>query len=278
MADTSHTTGTTDVRASLAHALTFHASFDNGPDADFALGDKHLYSAPPTDDSNTDAALIPGLGEPPLAILHDQGRFGAALEFTREQSHRILFKAEQNVAYAEGAFQGTASFWLSTDPAEIPVDYSDPFQLTDKNYDNACIWVDFTKNDTPSDFRLGVFGNKDEWDITTHGAKSEEFFFRLAKIAEPPFAKGAWTHVVITWEGLDSAQGGRARLYLNGDYRASSGLVREHFTWNPANATIRLGTGHFVGLFDDIAIFNRALTADEIRALYGLDHGVAELH
>ena len=27
-------------------SLTFHASFDKGLDADFALGDKHIYTAP----------------------------------------------------------------------------------------------------------------------------------------------------------------------------------------------------------------------------------------
>src|SRR5215210_2311741 len=31
--------------ASLAAALTFHASFDSGPDADFGLGDKRIYTA-----------------------------------------------------------------------------------------------------------------------------------------------------------------------------------------------------------------------------------------
>jgi hypothetical protein len=35
---------------------------------------------------------------------------------------------------------------------------------------------------------------------------------------------------------------------------------------------------HLVGLLDDIAIFNRVLTADEIRALYNLKAGDAELH
>jgi hypothetical protein len=45
----------------------------------------------------------------------------------------------------------------------------------------------------------------------------------------------------------------------------------------PAAAFIRLGTGRYVGLFDDIAFFNRALTQEEIRVLNGLTGGVADL-
>jgi hypothetical protein len=167
---------------------------------------------------------------------------------------------------------------MCLDPAQIPGQYSDPLQVTDKNYSDACIWVDFTKNDTPSDFRLGVFGDRSAWDVTNRASQSQEFFWRLAKVAEPPFAKDQWTHVVVTWDGINSSQNGRARLYFNGEYQGASGIIREHFTWDVAQAAIRLGMGHFVGLFDDLAMFNRPLTHEEIRVLYALERGVAELH
>lgn len=269
--------GANDIRVSLSKALTFHASFDHGPEADFALGDPQIYSATIADVQKV-VALTPGLGAPSLSIAEGRGKFGAALEFTQENSHVVLYKAEQNVAYSPQAFRGSASFWLSLDPAEIPGQYSDPLQLTDKDFSDACIWIDFTKNDTPSDFRLGVFGDQSEWDITNQRGKSEEFFWRLAKVAEPPFAKERWTHVVVTWDGLNNTQPGRARLYFNAEYQGATGAIRERFTWDVAQAAIRLGMGHFVGLFDDIAFFNRSLTAEEIRVLYGLEHGVTELY
>ena len=200
-------TGEGAVRVSLAEALTFHASFDHGPEADFGLGDRRIYSVTVENGQET-GELMPGLGQPALTIAEGQGRFGSALEFTRETSHVVLFKAARNVAYSEADFGGTASFWMSVDPAEIPERYCDPFQLTDKDYSDACIWVDFTKNDTPPDFRLGCFGNQREWDVTGQWGRSEEFFFRLAKVAEPPFAKGQWTHVAITWNGLNTPQPG----------------------------------------------------------------------
>ena len=92
---------------------------------------------------------IAGLGDPPVGIAEGRGKFGSALEMTLENTHVVLYKAERNVAYAPEAFRGTVSFWMSLDPAEIPGQYCDPLQVTDKKYSDACIWVDFTKNDTP---------------------------------------------------------------------------------------------------------------------------------
>jgi hypothetical protein len=37
-----------------------------------------------------------------------------------------------------------------------------------------------------------------------------------------------------------------------------------------------LGLG-YIGLFDELSMFNRALTAAEVEALYKLDHGVGGL-
>lgn len=265
------------VRAGLVEALTFHASFDHGPDADFALGDGRIYSVT-VEDGRPTGAPVPGLGAPALTIAEGRGRFGSALEFTQENSHVVVFKAARNVAYDRADFGGTVSFWMSGDPATIPERYCDPFQVTDKDYSDACIWIDFTKNDTPPDFRLGCFGDRGAWDVTGQQGRSEEFFWRLAKVAEPPFADGRWTHVAITWDGLNTARPGRARLYLNAEYQGATSRVGEHFTWDVERATIRLGTGHFVGLFDDIACFNRPFSADEVRALAALERGVAELH
>lgn len=260
-----------DVRIELAKALTFHASFDRGPDADFAMGDPMLYSA------SVAGTTTVGLGDPPVAIVQGNGKYGSALEMTRENSHVVLYKAQDNVTYSPTAFRGTVSLWMSLDPAEIPGQYCDPLQVTDKKYSDACIWVDFTKNDMPSDFRLGVFGDAMEWDPDKKEGSGERFFWRLVKVAEPPFARGRWTHVVVTWDGLNEGQDGRARLYFDGQYQGASGRVAERFTWDISKAHIRLGTGHYVGLFDDLAFFNRALTPDEIRVLNGLSRGVAEL-
>lgn len=265
------------IRDQLAAALTFHASFDHGPDADFALGDKQAYTvAIPMGAIVTEGT--PGIANDAITIAKGAGKYGDALSFTYPSDWILFYKAEKNVAYSPEEFRGSASFWMRLDPAEIGGQYADPFQLTDKIYSDDCIWFDFTKNDVPSDFRLGVFGDRKTWDPTNMQAASKEFYWRLAKVTEPPFAKDRWTHVVVTWDGINNSQSGRARLYFNAEYKEASGIIRERFNWDPAKATIRLGTGPFVGLMDDIALFNRPLSLEEIRTLYELEGGVVELH
>jgi hypothetical protein len=179
----------------------------------------------------------------------------------------LVYKAERNVAYSSGGFRGTASFWLSLDPAGIPGRYSDPFQLTDKKYSDACIWVDFTKNDDPSDFRLGAFGDARAWDATNREARSEEFYHRLTKVAEPPFSKAQWTHVVVTWDGVITPLCGRARLYLNGSIEFTGRIWRRSGTSRTPLSDLEWA---FCWTGRDLALFNRALAAEEIRLLYGL--------
>ena len=262
---------TSNVRAGLSASITFHASFDHGPNADFCSGDLKLYSIHSSDKPSE------GLGNPPQKLDTVAGNFNSALSFTKENSHTVFYKAENNIPYSPQSFKGTFSFWMSTDTDEIPGQYCDPVQITDKDYSNAAIWVDITKNDSPSDLRMGVFGDQPVWDVKNRKGDSEEFFWRLHKVAEPPLGKGKWTHVVVTWDGLNNTQEGRARLYLNGEYQGASSIIKEPFTWDVANARINLGIG-YVGLFDDIAAFNRALTPEEIRFLYNLDEGVTGLY
>lgn len=139
---------------SLASALTFHASFDNGTDADVGRGDRAIYTV------GEGGALTAGLGE--VAIARGAGRFGDALQFTLERTNIVAYQVEGNVAYSDAAFRGTVSFWMRVDPGDIPGQYCDPIQVTDKDYADSCIWLDFTKNDAPSDMRLGIFGNRAE--------------------------------------------------------------------------------------------------------------------
>ncbi|WP_162056325.1 LamG domain-containing protein [Pontibacter pamirensis] len=264
--------------STLSESLTFHTSFDKGADADFALGDPRVYSGKTVAGQQKPVSSELGLGNPALAIVPGQGKFGAALEFTEENSHVVFYKAEKNIAYSPHNFSGTLSFWLRLDPQKIPQTYTDPIQLTDKDYSNSAIWVDFTKNDTPSDFRLGIFGDQKVWDKKNLKGASEEFFWRLLKVVKPPFSQDKWTHVVVSWDGLNTDQIARGKLYFDGKPQGETGGIQEPFVWDIAEATIRLGTGPYVGMFDDIALFNRSLSEEEVHSLYELKGGVADLH
>ena len=258
-----------------AESLTFHASFDNGPEADFASGDPAIYSAPSFNE--TDQAK-PGISVPDVEIVAGAGRFGDALRFSKKNTQALFYKAKDNVAYSGTNDGGTVSFWLSLDPVvDLEPGYCDPIQVTDAAYNDAAVWVDFTDKN-PRKFRLGVFGDLAVWNPEKLAPdKNPDFEKRLVAVDEPPFRAGQWNHVLVTYSGLNSASGGTAKLYLDGELQGTAKGISEPFTWNADKAALRLGV-NYVGLFDDLAVFDRALTGDEVTALHQLADGVASLH
>ena len=86
-----------DPTAGLSEVLTFHASFDNGVNADWALGDRQIYTAPSY--VKKDQAVA-GIGNPSVEVAEGAGRFGHALWFTARNQHAIFYKAADNVAYS----------------------------------------------------------------------------------------------------------------------------------------------------------------------------------
>ncbi|MEM7110329.1 MAG: LamG domain-containing protein [Bacteroidota bacterium] len=257
----------------LRYALTFYASFDYGIEADFALGDKKLYTSPV---KSIDSAKA-GLHKPDISIAKDQGRYGDGLLFTERSPGYILYRSEKNIAYATNDWNGAISFWLSLDPAtDLEPGYCDPIQITDVSYNDAAFWVDFTK-ENPRDFRLGVIGDRAVWNPTPEGPDNENLIFieQLPVVKEPPFAKGEWTHVFINFSHLNT-DNGEAQLYLNGKLVGTRSNIMDPFTWEYEKSNIILGLG-YIGLMDEVSIYNRSLTADEIKTLFEFKDGVREL-
>lgn len=253
----------TNMNPDLRDALTFHANFDTSTDAVVAKGDGRLYSAPSYREQ--DAAVL-GLQGTDVIFDKQAGRVGGALRFTKKNTKAVFYKAAGNVPLQAKAWTGTISFWLSLDPqTDLDQDYCDPIQVTDKSYNDSAIWVDFTKDDRPKVFRLGVFGNLKDWNPENRAPEQNpDFLNRLVVVKQPPFAKDRWTHVTIVHEGLGTD--GSASLYLNGKLQGRTPAIREPFSWNVERSTIRLGLS-YAGLFDDLMIFNRALQAEEVARL-----------
>jgi hypothetical protein len=238
--------------------VLFRATFDGTTAAAIAAGDKTLYSAP-----NYKEPGKPGLEGSGVLHAPAGGRKGGALHFPAKNTKAIYFKAANNVNLKDG----TLSFWLQLDPnKDLAPGFCDPIQLTDKAYNNSAIWVDFTKDDTPRHFRLGVFGALKAWNPQNlESDKNPAFNNRLVVVKTPPFSRGKWTHVAIAYTGLGSPAGS-ATLYLNGESQGEKTGIAELFDWDMANTTIRLGV-NYVGWMDDVAAFRRPLTAKEIKEL-----------
>lgn len=259
---------------SLKSSLTLYASFDNGVHADFALGDSLLYSVP--NRKARDSAQV-GLHKSGVRIAAGEGRYGDALLFTEDSKGNIYYPSKNNIDYNTTNWEGAISFWLRLDPAtDLDPGYCDPIQITDVSYNDAAIWVDFTK-ENPRDFRLGVIGDRTHWNPTPEGPDNENPIFnaQLIAVSKPPFARSSWTHILINYTDLNTDQG-KAALYMNGQLKGIRKDIKDPFTWEIEKSNIYLGLG-YIGRMDELSIYNKHLSQEEITTLYTLKQGVHQL-
>ena len=257
--------------------MTFYASFDNGTTADFALGDANMYTANASYGNSRRVlkGIQVGMNNSDHRIIEGKGQSGSAFEFGKKSSNVIFYKSKDNIAYDPKNWSGTISFWLSVDPSTDLGGYTDPIQITDANYNDASIWVDFTDEDPP-DFRLGVIGDKNSWTLDTLNSPfMVEFEKRLVNVESPPFTRKTWTHILITYDGLGTPQS-LASLYLNGKKKGAISGIDDPFTWELDESNIFLGLG-FTGLMDELSIFNKSLTDKQAMELYQLKGGIKSI-
>lgn len=261
----------------LKNALTFYVSFDNGTTADFALGDPNIYTANASY-ANSRRKLEErqvGMNNANHRVIEGKGQFGNAFEFGKKSSKVVYYKSKDNIAYDPQNWSGSISFWLSVDPLTDLDGYTDPIQITDANYNDASIWVDFTDADPP-DFRLGVIGDKNAWSQDTLNSPfMVEFEKRLVNVETPSFTRKTWTHILITYDGLGTSQSS-ASLYLNGEKKGTISGIDDPFTWELEESNIFLGLG-FTGLMDELSIFNKPLTDNQAMELYQLKGGIKSM-
>ncbi len=266
-----------DSFTSIAKALSFHASFDSGPDADFARGDRAIWQAATMNKREEATRGLPPGGE--VKLDPKAGRFGGAIRFGKSKGPMVFFKAENNFTMPSPNWSGTVSFWLKTDFATELVDgFCDPVQITSKQWDDASMFVEFEKRAAGIPFRLGVYADKTVWNPTGRNFADIPPVERpLATVEKSPFASGNWTHVAFAFEKFNTSKpDGTASLYLDGKKVGEIGARTQTFTWDPARASVMLGL-NYVGMMDDLALFDRALTQQEVSHLFGLKRGVGEL-
>lgn len=262
----------------MARALTFHASFDHGVDADFARGDRRFLHAPSHDKRTEAKPGLPPDGE--VRVAEGVGRYGNALRFVKT-STLACFRAPGNIAYRRTGWSGTVSFWLSVDPQlDLAMGFCDPLQITTKAWNDAAFFVEFEKRTNDVPFRIGAYPDVPVWN--PQNRKWEEMSPaekpHLAAPTPTPFARGRWTHVVFTFEHFNTGKpDGVVTLYLDGRPVTRIPARQQTFTWDLEKTYIMMGIG-YLGLWDELAIFNRALTEAEVGQLYALPNGVAGLH
>ncbi len=252
--------------------LSFYSSFDHGFDADYAKGDDAIY----TSDNAKSEVGHAGIHIADVRVEEGQGRYGSGLVFNRKTTETLYYLAKNNINYGQSNLSGSVSFWLSLDPEnDLEPGYCDPIQITDAGYNDAAYWVDFSDKN-PRLFRMGVFGDLEVWnpkDISPDD--NPAFNNRLIVAQDRPFGNDFWTHIAIVFENLNEKSPGTATFYVNGKVQGDREIT-EPFTWDIEKSKIFLGL-NYIGRLDELAVFSKPLTAQEIQAIYQLEEGISSL-
>lgn len=256
--------------SSLKTALTFYASFDSGTDADISRGDKRLFTL---------IGKEPKLGnktEGMSRMVKGKGLSGDALLFTKRNAKWLLYDGAKNFHFAEKNWSGSVSFWLKVDPINgLDPGYVDPIQITPNTWNDASFFVDFAKDGNPRSFRLGAFADKSVWNPENKDIPEPQRPLVPAK--SNPFSSDKWTHVAFTWENFNTGKkDGVATLYLNGKNEGVITEWNQKFSWTGKPHRILIGL-NYMGLFDELACFNRALSSKEIKRIFDHQKSLNEL-
>jgi hypothetical protein len=252
-------------------SLTFYASFDKGADADFAKGDPRLFTRTATKPTWTSK---PGLLTDDLTKLEpDKGLSGGTLRFTKRNSKWIFYKADTNLPYSKKNWSGSVSAWLRLDPEkDLDPGYCDPIQITTRKWNDGSFFVDFDKEGDPRDFRLGAFADFAAWNPENKKVNDiSEDDRPLVKVKNPPFGSEKWTHVCFTWKRFNTGtKDGVASFYLDGKHVGDLEGWNQTWTWKDDEESRILIGLNYIGLFDDLMCFDRALSAKEVQSIYAL--------
>lgn len=246
----------------LGKNLTFLATFDKSYDADHANGCGKTMTA-----SNVGRKEISEGMSVPGVTRDKPGKYGKALSFSKKTKEVFCFGVEKNFPYSEEAFGATISFWMKTDLKALPPGFIDPLQITDKKWNDASIFVDFSDK-LPRDFRLGVFSNLEFWNPNNKNYDKMPPNERpLIDAGNVKFSADQWTHIVLVFDAINATRDqSQCKLFIDG--KKIGQLDRnQKMTWNVKKAVIMLGI-YYVGDMDEFTIFNKPLSEAEINEVF----------
>jgi hypothetical protein len=265
-------TAQTPTNSPLAKALTFHASFDHGFDADFSKGSKAC-----TIKQGREA--VPAAENAEVKLVSEGGKYGKALHFTKKGATRPQYSGQDGVlGYNDQSWSATVSVWLRLTPDEdLEPGYCDPVQIVGDDTKKGFIFLEWSRDERPRFFRYAIrplvqLWNPENKDWATMEKRP------MVQVAKAPFSRDKWTHAVFTLERVNEKDGKpTGKLYLNGELQGSIEGWDLTFGWDPAKVQLVLGAA-YVGHLDDLAVFNRPLSAEEVKQLMQLKGGVGDLY
>jgi len=251
----------------IRKSVTFYASFDSGVKADVGGGQL-------TPDTRVNHAtekgqyvVEKGIDEKVFTIAKAKGTSGGALDAVDvlAKNGRIFYPAKGNIAFKKDGWSGSVSMWCKTDPDKfLKTKFCDPIQITHKGSGNGGLWFDF--NDAkPRDLRHGAFPMVPEGQ---KGISEEDPKAPMVRVPGIGWKADDWHHVVLTFKNLDTGKPDAVTaLYIDGKL---IGEVKERaiaMGWDIEKVGIYVSI-NYIGLLDELALFDKALTAEEVGLLH----------
>jgi hypothetical protein len=252
---------------SIRDAVTFYASFDEQLAGSFGGG--RLSVSTRSDDPKKPGQYIINSGFPAEAfrIVPDGGKHGGALEAVDVLPNRgrLFFPAKGNIAFKPTGWNGSASFWLRSNPdTMLKTKYCDPIQITQKRAHDGALWVDFPDT-KPRDLRLGAYSSLA---IGEAPVKESDPAAPLIRVKKVGFKEDEWHHIVMTWRNIDSGKANsNVSLWIDGR-RVGEVPKREiAMKWDLERTGIYVAVS-LIGRLDELALFDRELTKAEVGSLF----------
>ena len=256
----------------LKSSLVFHASFDSILNADFSKGDT-------TAVIKKGKEFVPCVFNDDVKLDATGGKFGGCLHFPKKGVTRPQFSGVNVLGYNDKSWSATVSVWLRLTPDEdLEPGYCDPVQIVGDDTKKGFIFLEWSKNEAPRFFRYAIRPLSQIWNPTNVQWDEIPFDKRpMVQIANAPFRRDVWTHAVFTLDRInDQAAKPSGSLYLNGQLQGRITGWDLTFDWKPESVALVLGAA-YVGHLDDLAVFDRALSDDEVKQVFQLERGIASL-
>ena len=252
--------------AAIRKAVTFYVSYDESTVADVGGGERKFYTR--SNDAKEKGKYVYEKGyDAKVFDINKKGIQGGCLAATDvlQNNGRIYYPAQGNIGFKKEGWAGALSVWMNTDPNKLlKTKFCDPIQITQKGANNGGLWFDF--NDAkPRDLRHGAFTavSENEKPLSEDGANAP-----MVRVPKIELKQGEWHHVVLSWKNFDTGKNDAvSQLWIDGKLL---GEVKERaiaMKWDIDKAGIYVAI-NYIGLLDELALFNRDLTEAEIKELH----------
>jgi alpha-tubulin suppressor-like RCC1 family protein len=208
-----------------------------------------------------------GAAESPIGQwLFNEGTGTIAKDISESKNDGKIYGA----TFVEGK-RGSALSFDGNDYVEIPHQAS----LSPRSAFSIAAWINPVSNTKYQKIIYKSLGSNTDYSIIQGGQNNIGFSFKTGINAMTGYTaansvpSGTWTHVAGTYDGT------RIKIYINGKqvYNSkASGTINMNAEPLRIGGGVSAGNNNFIGKVDDVYIYSRALTAQEVNELYTTEY------